>query len=154
MFEGLQHIGIYCYDIEESAKFYTEVLGFDSVFRCDAMEGDKPLKIHFIKHPAGFFIELLEQEDKSAMEAIAASPNHVALRVKDADAVAAALSEHKVEFECRPFTAPMRFQSPIAAENSDVFTSFNEVGTKVRIFFFRGPNHERFEVMADDIGGL
>ena len=41
----MQHAGIYCRDIDESIAFYQDVLGCELLFRSDAMEGDKPLKM-------------------------------------------------------------------------------------------------------------
>jgi catechol 2,3-dioxygenase-like lactoylglutathione lyase family enzyme len=154
MITGLHHAGIYCRDIEESIEFYAEVLGFRLIFRCDAMEGDKPLKIAFIRHDSGFCIELLEQVDKSTMESTLKSPNHLALRTDDADAMAAVLKKHRVAFECEPFTAPLRFKQPLDSRDIDVFTKTSPMGTQVRIFFFRGPSNERIEIMADNVGSL
>lgn len=154
MITGLHHIGIYCNDITESIKFYEEVLGFHLVFKSEAMEEDKPLKMAFIKHKTGFFIELLEQEDKSNMASTLISPNHLALRTDDADAMAEILKKYSVSFECEPFTAPVQFRTALDKRDSDVFAKCSSEGVKVRIFFFRGPNNERIEVMADNIGGL
>ncbi|HWQ74962.1 MAG TPA: VOC family protein [Syntrophomonas sp.] len=154
MMKGLHHIGIYCYDLEESIRFYEKALGFRLIFTCDAMEGEKPLKIAFVKHPSGFYIELLEQADKSSMAGTLTSPNHVALRTDDADAMAAALRKYNIQYECEPFTAPMQFQNALPEADKDVFTACSPQGAQVRIFFFRGPNNERFEVMADNVGGL
>ncbi|HEX3011246.1 MAG TPA: VOC family protein [Syntrophomonadaceae bacterium] len=154
MITGMHHIGIYCNNIEESIKFYEEVLGFHLVFKSEAMEGDKPLKMAFIKHKTGFFIELLEQENKSSMASTLISPNHLALRTDDADAMAEILKKYQVSFECEPFTAPIQFRAVLDERDSDVFTECSANGVKVRIFFFRGPNNERIEVMADNIGGL
>jgi catechol 2,3-dioxygenase-like lactoylglutathione lyase family enzyme len=154
MITGLHHAGIYCKDIEESIEFYTKVLGFRLVFQCDAMEGDKPLQIAFIRHDSGFCIELLEQVDKSSMESILKSPNHLALRTDDADAMAEVLKKQNVTFECEPFTAPMKFKQPLHTGDLDVFKKTSQAGTQVRIFFFRGPNNERIEIMADNVGSL
>jgi lactoylglutathione lyase len=154
MISGLHHVGIYCKNIDESIAFYQEVFGFHLVYKSEAMEGDKPLKMAFIKHESGFFIELLEQEDKSSMAGTLISPNHIALRTKDADAMAEILKKHGVTFECEPFVAPISFNEPLDARDTDVFTKLSAAGVQVKIFFVRGPNNERIEIMADNIGGL
>ena len=43
------HVGIYCRDIEESIAFYEDVLGCRLLFESDAQEGDKPLKMAWLK---------------------------------------------------------------------------------------------------------
>ena len=55
----LQHAGIYCRDIDESIAFYEDVLGCKLLFKSDAMEGDKPLKMAWMKG-MGTAFELLE----------------------------------------------------------------------------------------------
>jgi Lactoylglutathione lyase and related lyases len=154
MITGLHHIGIYCNNIEESIKFYKEVLGFHLVFMTEAMEGDKPLKMAFIRHDSGFFIELLEQVDKNSMANTLLSPNHLALRTDDADTMFEILEKHQVTFECKPFTAPLSFKSPLSERDSNLFIEHSPKGVQVKIFFFRGPNQERIEVIADNIGGI
>lgn len=44
-----QHAGIYCRDIDQSIAFYEDVFGFKLLFRSDAMEGDKPLKMAWMR---------------------------------------------------------------------------------------------------------
>ena len=61
---GFQHVGVYCRNIDESIAFYEDVFGCRLLFRSDAMEGDKPLKMAWIKG-MGIVFELLECEDKS-----------------------------------------------------------------------------------------
>lgn len=46
---GFQHVGVYCRNIDESIAFYEDVFGCRLLFRSDAMEGDKPLKMAWIK---------------------------------------------------------------------------------------------------------
>lgn len=112
------------------------------------------MKMAFIKHETGFFIELLEQVDKSSMAGTLSSPNHLALCTDDADAMAETLKKHQVHFECEPFTTSIDFKAALDPADSDVFTECSTSGVQVRIFFFRGPNNERIEIMADNIGGL
>jgi catechol 2,3-dioxygenase-like lactoylglutathione lyase family enzyme len=154
MITGLQHYGIYCKNIEDSIKFYCEVLGFRLVFTSEAMEGDKPLKMAFIKHDSGFCLELLEQADKSSFAATKISPNHIAFRTNDADATAEHLKKYNVAFECQPFTTAISFKQPLSDKDRDVFVKTGQEGLQVRIFFIRGPNDERIEIMADNLGEL
>lgn len=88
-----QHAGIYCRDIDESIAFYNEIFGCKLLFKSDAMEGDKPLKMAWIKGEGGLVFELLECEDKSTCDAAAQSLNHVAVRVEDMDEFVALLNE-------------------------------------------------------------
>ena len=78
------HVGIYCRDIEESIAFYEDVLGCRLLFESDAQEGDKPLKMAWLKR-GDLVFELLECEDKATCEAAGSCLNHVALRVDDMD---------------------------------------------------------------------
>lgn len=148
-----QHVGIYCRDIQESIAFYTDVLGFDLLFESNAMEGDKPLKMAWIRHAGGTVIELLEQEDPAPLDGAAKSLNHVALRVPDMDAAVAHLAEHGVPMEAGPFDPPLDFDRSCDIEGV-VFDTCSERGLQMRIAFFRGPGGERFELVQDNIAGL
>lgn len=149
----LQHAGIYCRDIEESIAFYQDVLGCRLLFRSDAMEGDKPLKMAWMKG-MGTAFELLECEDKSTCEAAAGCLNHLALRVADMGAFVAHLEERGVAVEAGPFDPPLEFDRPLLPEDDDLFTVYGDAGTQLNIMFFRGPGGERFEVLQDNIRPL
>jgi len=149
----LQHAGIYCLDIDESIVFYEDVLGCKLLFKSDAMEGDKPLKMAWMKG-MGTAFELLECTDKGTCDASATNLNHLALRVKDMDEFVAFLGEKGVAIEAGPFDPPLEFDRPLATENDDVFTTYDDSGTQLKIMFFRGPGGERFEVLQDNIGTL
>lgn len=148
-----QHVGVYCRDIEESISFYEEIFGCRVLFRADAMEGDKPLKMAWIKG-MGLVFELLECEDKAACDAAEHCFNHLALRVDDMDEFVAHLNEKGVAIEAGPFDPPMEFDRPLSEADSDVFVTFGETGAQLRIMFFRGPGGERFEVVQDNIAAL
>lgn len=150
---GFHHVGVYCRDIEESVSFYEDVLGCRLLFKADAMEGDKPLKMAWVKG-AGTVFELLECEDKATCDAAAQTNNHLALRVSDMDAFVAHLGEKGVAIEAGPFDPPMEFDRPLSDEDSDVFSVYGDAGARLRIMFFRGPGGERFEVVQDNIGPL
>lgn len=149
----LQHAGIYCRDIDESIAFYEDVLGCRLLFKSDAMEGDKPLKMAWMRG-LGTAFELLECDDKTTCEKAAACLNHLALRVADMDAFVAYLGEKGVEIEAGPFDPPLEFDRPLSEGDDDLFTVCGAGGTQLRIMFFRGPGGERFEVLQDDIKPL
>ena len=149
----LQHAGIYCRDIDESIEFYRDVLGCELLFRSDAMEGDKPLKMAWMKG-VGTAFELLECADKGACDAATASLNHIALRVADMDAFIAYLNSKGVQVEAGPFDPPLEFDRPLGATGEGLFAVSGDGGTQLRIMFFRGPGGERFEVLQDNIEAL
>lgn len=148
-----QHGGVYCRNIDESIKFYEEIFGFRLLFRADAMEGDKPLKMAWIKG-AGTVLELLESENKSSCDAAAQDLNHFAFRVNDMDEFVSLLNDKGVAIEAGPFDPPLEFDRPLEDRDSDVFVTYGKGGAQLRIMFFRGPSGERFEVVQDNIGAL
>ena len=123
---GLHHYGIYCRDIEESIAFYVDVLGFKHLFSTMAMEGDKPLKMAWVKSADGVIAELLEQEDKSTIDAAGACLNHVAVRVASMDDIVARLEERGVAIEAGPFDALCEFDRPLEDADGDVFQVYGE----------------------------
>lgn len=155
---ALHHIGIYVNDIDESVEFYEKVLGFKTLFKSLAYEGDKPLNMAWIKNSEGLTIELLSEDDKKGVEDTKLSPNHICLRTEDADELSSQLEKYQIQydikFDCVPFIADLNFDTPLLDEDKDVFVKCSDKGTYVKIFFFRGPNNERFEIMQDNIGGL
>ena len=149
----LQHAGIYCRDIDESIAFYEDVLGCKLLFKSDAMEGDKPLKMAWMKG-MGTAFELLECEDKATCDKACECLNHLALRVADMDEFVAFLGEKGIAIEAGPFDPPLEFDRPLGAEDDDLFTVYGDAGTQLRIMFFRGPGGERLEVLQDNIKPL
>ncbi|MDR1183691.1 MAG: VOC family protein [Coriobacteriales bacterium] len=150
---SFQHVGIYCRDIEESISFYEEIFGCKVLFKSDAMEGDKPLKMAWIKG-MGIVFELLECEDKAACDAAGQSLNHLALRVDNMDEFITHLNKKGIAIEAGPFDPPLEFDRPLSKEDSDVFITFGDAGAQLRIMFFRGPGGERFEIVQDNIAAL
>ena len=148
------HIGAYCNDIDESIDFYTDVLGFRHLFSTETMEGDKPLKMAWVKSDDGVIIELLEQEDKSTIDAAGKCLNHFAVRVQDMDEIVSRLTEKGIAIEAGPFDALCPFDRPLGDADDDVFVSYGSGGAKLRIMFFRGPGNERIEAVQDNIGPI
>lgn len=151
---SFQHVGVYCRDIDESIAFYNEIFGCKLLFRTDAMEGDKPLKMAWIKGEGGLVFELLECEDKATCDAAAACLNHLAVRVDDMDEFVAMLNEKGIAIEAGPFDPPLEFDRPLEEEDADVFVKYGDAGCQLRIMFFRGPGGERFEIVQDNIAAL
>lgn len=149
-----QHVGVYCRDIDESIKFYVDTLGFDHLYSTEAVEGDKPLKMAWLRSDGGLVIELLEQFDKSTIDATANCLNHIAIRTTDMDAFVKHLKDHGVEIEAGPFDNDMLFDHPLSEDEQEIFTTCGADGCKIKIMFFRGPGNERFEVVQDNIAKL
>ena len=149
----LQHVGIYCKNLDESLDFYVNKLGFKILFLTDAMEGDKPIKMAWIRG-FGCAIELIEQEDKTTILSAQNCQNHTAFRVDDMDAFVNLLKSNDIPIEAGPFDPPLIFDRPLDTEDADLFAIHSKAGVKLRIMFFRGPGGERFEVLQDNIGGL
>lgn len=153
MLRSMHHGGIYCNDIDETVAWYEE-LGFRVMFRTDAMEGDKPLKMAWMKCGRDIVLELLEQEDKSTLEGAKNTQNHIALRVDDIEAYADKLREKGISIEAGPFATTLEFDRPLLDEDESTFAVCGKHGLRLKIMFFRGINNERFEVVQDDIGEL
>lgn len=153
MITGMHHAGIYCNDLEESLRFY-ETLGFKLLFKTNAMEGDKPLKMAWVKIGADAVFELIEQEDKSVIPAAGKTPNHIALRTDDIEAFARLLKDNDIEIEAGPLDPPLEFDRPLDAEDAATFVTYGNAGAQLKIMFFRGPSFERFEVVQDNIAAL
>ena len=121
---GLAHICIYTRDMQKSLVFYTDTLGFELVHRTrlDAGFGFAMVR------QGSCIIELLEPEDVNKVKPRTGGViDHVALEVKDINAVFAKLKAKGVSF-----TTP-------------IIDDPNLMGG-VRIAFFRGPSGESFEL--------
>lgn len=151
---GMHHSGVYCRDIAQSIAFYTDVLGFKHLFSTVAYEGDKPLKMAWIKSVDGVIVELLEQEDKAPLDATAQSLNHLAVRIDCMDTLVDRLGLYGIAIEAGPFDAVCEFDRPLDACDDDVFQVYGPQGLKLKIMFFRGPGNERIEAVQDDQGAL
>lgn len=151
MLKNMHHGGVYCNNIDETINWYSD-LGFNLLFKTEAMEGDKPLKMAWIKAGDDIILELLEQEDKSTLEGAAKTQNHIALRVDDIEAFKAQLDELSIPVEAGPFATTIEFDRPLLDEK--IFTIYGDKGLNLKILFFRGINGERFEVVQDDLGEL
>lgn len=153
MMKSMHHGGVYCHDIDQTISWY-EGLGFRVLFRTNAMEGDKPLKMAWVKAGDDVVLELLEQQDKSNVDAAAQTLNHIAVRVDDIEAFADLLRERGIAIEAGPFATTLEFDRPLDEQDSTTFEKFGPAGLNLKIMFFRGINGERFEVVQDNLGAL
>ncbi len=121
---GLAHICVYTKDMSKSLVFYTDTLGFELVHKTRL---DSGFGFAMVRR-GSCIIELLEPEDVNKMKPRQSGPiDHVALEVKDINAVYAKFKAKGVSF----FT-------PIIDDP-------NLMGG-VRIAFFKGPSGESFEL--------
>jgi catechol 2,3-dioxygenase-like lactoylglutathione lyase family enzyme len=113
MVTGCDHIGIQVRDVERSARFYEEHLGFERVARWSKSEPyvqrvvgyhpDVTLEIVLLAIPGStVFLEILEYRgvDKQPVDPATANPGtgHFCLFVDDLDDLYARLLAHGVEF--------------------------------------------------------
>lgn len=149
-FKGGHHVGIYVNDMKQSVKFYEDMFGFKLLFIADVMEGDKPLQLGFIKLN-NLYIELLKPVDvKGITPAAQGTANHICIRTDDAHAAYKALKEKGANFETPVLNAPMPFDREFV--DNDIFVKKGKNMVNVNIFFMRGLNGERIEIMQDNMG--
>lgn len=122
---GLAHIGVIVGDMQRSLEFYTGLLEFECYFKAEVGENGATklaflrrgtCEIELVKPPKGG-----ERKDGAV--------DHIALLVRDLDAMIISLSQQGVKFEAeRPMELPMLFENG------------------VRCIFFHGPDGERIEL--------
>jgi len=146
---SIHHTGIYCVDMDETVRFYESVLGFKTIFLSEVMEGDKPLKMAFLKHE-NIVIELLSPVKTSSIISSAMNTqNHLCIRTTDIDKTYKYLQSKKVNLETGILSAKLKFSKELT--DKSVFTKFDKKSVDLKLFFFRGINGERFEIMQDNI---
>jgi methylmalonyl-CoA/ethylmalonyl-CoA epimerase len=100
------HLGISVSNLEESIKWYTEMLGFEPSKRLDLSDGS--VRIAIVEHQ-GFGIELIEVRDSTPYPLAWQDPGgqhktrgvvHFAFLVDDLDATAEVLREKGARFAC------------------------------------------------------
>ena len=74
---GVAHIGLYIKDVERSKKFYTEVLGFETICEFVSLEGNKMV---FVKS-GNLIIELIQH--KVWMDRKDGLFDHIAMEVEN-----------------------------------------------------------------------
>ncbi len=118
LFLEFEHVGIKAYDMKESIRFYTEILGFNLVKRIKP--GD--VELVFLKLGQNV-VELVEVNDESRYDD--GVVNHLALKVSDIFAAVELLKAKGVE---------LITSEPMA------------IAEGCYVFFFRGPSGEKLEL--------
>ncbi|SHJ82739.1 VOC family protein [Paramaledivibacter caminithermalis] len=112
------HIGIPVVDLEESKKFYTEILECKIV-----KEYDYPEMTLVFLDGGGTYIELIYKKNQERVKSENPSPiDHLAFKVPNLDSLIKKLNQNNIEILREP-----------------------KIVGKARILFFRGPNNEKFE---------
>ena len=119
-YKGLDHIGIRTSDIEKSAAFYVENLGFTRRYFKDLGR----IRLCFLENN-GFVVELLDNGEQDTDGRI----DHFAMEVQGMEALIAELKEKGVAFETEE-----------AGIMKDMFAG------NVRNIFLKGPSGERIEL--------
>lgn len=153
MLKELHHGGVCYNDFDDAVRWY-EKIGFRTLFRTDAMEGGKPLKMVWIKAGKNIVLELLEQADKPSAPLARKKQNPFSWRVDDVDEVARLLEAEGIDIEVGSFATTLEFDRPLSAEDSDLLEKHGNTGLKLKIMFFRGITGERFEMVRDSLDVL
>ena len=93
MITGIAHVGLYIKDIEQSIRFYEEVLGFEMIRRFTSLEGNL---MAFMKS-GNLVIELIQHVEW--MDRRDGLFDHIAMEVADIEAVSKELEEKGILFE-------------------------------------------------------
>ena len=93
---GLAHIGLFIQDLERTKKFYTEVLGFEVDYEYVLPSDDGGILVAFLKL-GDCCIEAVQFPN--APKKVDGWVDHIALNVKDIEAVKERLIEQGIEFE-------------------------------------------------------
>ena len=139
LFTGYSHIGIYVTDLDESIKFYQEVLDFDFLFRL--LNESDGLKIAMLRLN-NCTIELLEPPSdreylvskEQVVNGALATINHVGILVSDMQKAVDRVKSFGYEFEHRGV-----YHVP----------NFGRDTLDLNVAFFRGPNGERIELFLE-----
>ena len=91
--KGVAHIGLYIKDVERSKKFYTEVLGFETICEFVSLEGNR---MAFVKS-GNLIIELIQH--KVRMDRRDGLFDHIAMEVEDIEQTSKQLKALGTTFE-------------------------------------------------------
>lgn len=150
---GIQHTAIYVQDMSKAVKYYEDVFGFKLITIANASEGpDKPIILGFMRI-GDAFVELLQPVDTSKVNINAMNTlNHFCLRTTNAEETYNYFKSKGVNFETPIIDTTVPFDRKVT--DGKVFVKYGDKGATVKIFFIRGPNGERIEVMQDNIGNI
>lgn len=119
---GVAHIGLYIKDVERSKKFYTEVLGFETICEFVSLEGNK---MAFVKS-GNLIIELIQH--KVWMDRKDGLFDHIAMEVENIEETSEKLKKSGIEFE------------------ADIYFDDLVFDKGVKYQAFRGPDGEHLEI--------
>ncbi len=119
---GVAHIGLYIKDVERSKKFYTEVLGFETICEFVSLEGNKMV---FVKS-GNLIIELIQH--KVWMDRKDGLFDHIAMEVENIEETSEKLKNLGIEFE------------------ADIYFDNLVFDNGVKYQAFRGPDGEHLEI--------
>ncbi len=119
---GVAHIGLYIKDVERSKKFYTEVLGFETICEFVSLEGNK---MAFVKS-GNLIIELIQH--KVWMDRKDGLFDHIAMEVENIEETSEKLKKLGIEFE------------------ADIYFDDLVFDQGVKYQAFRGPDGEHLEI--------
>ncbi|MCI9487502.1 MAG: hypothetical protein HFI64_11185 [Lachnospiraceae bacterium] len=120
--KGVSHIGLYIKDVERSKKFYTEVLGFETICEFVSLEGNR---MAFVKS-GNLIIELIQH--KVRMDRRDGLFDHIAMEVEDIEQTSKQLKALGTTFE------------------SDIYFDDLVFERGVKYQAFRGPDGEHLEI--------
>lgn len=125
--KGLAHIGVYTSNMEESIRFYTEVLGFKLNYTKDMPKPQGVTKLAFVQI-GSCVIELIQPANGNEVEGRSAGiVDHIAIEVDDIEKLVCRLLDHNVPFETEDIiNMPQLFDG-------------------AKAIFFKGPGGERLE---------
>ena len=119
---GIAHVGLYIKDVERSRRFYTEVLGFQTICEFTSLEGN-----HMVFIQSGnLIIELIQH--KVWMDRKDGLYDHIAMLVDDIEKISETLKKQGIEFE------------------DDVYFDKLVFDKGVKYQAFRGPDGEHLEI--------
>jgi lactoylglutathione lyase len=124
MFKGLGHIAIRARDIEASAKFYTDVVGFKEAFRMNNLEGGKLGMIYLYIAPSQF-IEIFPNGGGELTDNNTIGLKHICIEVDNA----------------------AQFQEELRARGAPIDTELKTGHSKCIQFWTHDPDGNRIEFM-------
>lgn len=131
---GLHHIGIYVTDLQESIKFYEEVLDFHFDYGFEDPGPQGLIKIALMRKD-NFSVELLQLADSSQVKAQAEQTfNHFTMYVNDINKTVERL----------------KADGRVVFEPGGIVEDFGK--ERIRFVFFRAINGERIELVQASLG--